>query len=135
MGALSNSGRKAANFAGFYKGIQSAGAAIAWRMDAMEYPYMLQFSITWALLAGSLIFAAPVIFIKIKDNTDIDDDILDTDLNYADVMPQALIIDKNDQYHRQGGLGNSIHGRRPLDHGSDDMELHLRHEKDSENLV
>lgn len=33
MGALSNSGRKAANLAGFYKGIQSAGAAIFWRLD------------------------------------------------------------------------------------------------------
>ena len=32
MGALSNSGRKTANLAGFYKGIQSAGAAIFWRL-------------------------------------------------------------------------------------------------------
>lgn len=31
MGALTNNSRKLANFAGFYKGIQSAGAAIAWR--------------------------------------------------------------------------------------------------------
>jgi hypothetical protein len=31
MGALSNNSRKLANFAGFYKGIQSAGAAITWR--------------------------------------------------------------------------------------------------------
>lgn len=31
MGSLSNNSRKLANFAGFYKGIQSAGAAITWR--------------------------------------------------------------------------------------------------------
>jgi hypothetical protein len=31
MGSLTNNSRKLANFAGFYKGIQSAGAAITWR--------------------------------------------------------------------------------------------------------
>lgn len=31
MGSLTNNGRKLANFAGFYKGIQSAGAAGMWR--------------------------------------------------------------------------------------------------------
>ena len=39
MGALSNSGRKAANLTGFYKGIQSAGAAVFWRLDAVKTPY------------------------------------------------------------------------------------------------
>jgi hypothetical protein len=33
MGTISNNSRKLANFAGFYKGIQSAGVAIIWRMD------------------------------------------------------------------------------------------------------
>ena len=31
MGSLSNNARKLANFAGFYKGIQSAGGAGMWR--------------------------------------------------------------------------------------------------------
>lgn len=31
MGSLSNNSRKLANFAGFYKGIQSVGQAITWR--------------------------------------------------------------------------------------------------------
>lgn len=39
MGALSNSGRKAANLTGFYKGIQSAGAAVFWRLDGLKKPY------------------------------------------------------------------------------------------------
>lgn len=30
MGSLTNNSRKLANFAGFYKGIQSAGAAAMW---------------------------------------------------------------------------------------------------------
>lgn len=46
MGALSNSGRKTANMAGFYKGIQSAGAAIFWRLNAMEISYTALFAST-----------------------------------------------------------------------------------------
>ena len=46
MGALSNSGRKAANYAGFYKGIQSAGAAVFWRLDGLKTPYNTMFGAT-----------------------------------------------------------------------------------------
>lgn len=46
MGALSNSGRKAANLAGFYKGIQSAGAAVFWRIDGLKKPYNTIFGAT-----------------------------------------------------------------------------------------
>jgi hypothetical protein len=42
----SNSGRKAANLAGFYKGIQSAGAAIFWRIDSLKKPYNTVFGAT-----------------------------------------------------------------------------------------
>src|SRR6266516_358895 len=35
MGAMTNNGRKTAFYAGFYKGLQSAGAAIAWRLDTL----------------------------------------------------------------------------------------------------
>jgi len=65
MGAITNNGRKLANFAGFYKGIQSAGAAIIWRLDGIHSapPYMNLFASCWALLAGGLLIAAPVIFI------------------------------------------------------------------------
>jgi hypothetical protein len=46
MGALSNSGRKAANLTGFYKGIQSAGAAVFWRLDGLKTPYNTMFGAT-----------------------------------------------------------------------------------------
>ena len=46
MGALSNSGRKAANLAGFYKGIQSAGAAVFWRLDGLGKPFDTMFGAT-----------------------------------------------------------------------------------------
>ncbi len=46
MGALSNSSRKTANMAGFYKGIQSAGAAIFWRLDGLKIEYNAMFAAT-----------------------------------------------------------------------------------------
>lgn len=62
---MTNNSRKLANFAGFYKGIQSAGAAIIWRLDGLDNPppYMNLFASCWALLTGSLLIALPVIFI------------------------------------------------------------------------
>jgi hypothetical protein len=41
MGALSNNSRTLANFAGFYKGVQSAGAAITWRYGLLFFPFLI----------------------------------------------------------------------------------------------
>ncbi|EMC92678.1 hypothetical protein BAUCODRAFT_37580 [Baudoinia panamericana UAMH 10762] len=88
MGALSNNSRKLANFAGFYKGIQSAGAAIFWRLDGLPNapPYMNLLASCWALLAGSLLIAAPVMILKIKDTTPIEQDLKFSDETIDDVV-------------------------------------------------
>ncbi|MCJ1477165.1 hypothetical protein MMC13_005836 [Lambiella insularis] len=85
MGSLSNNSRKLANFAGFYKGIQSAGAAIMYRIDALEAPYINEFASCWALLAGSLLIAAPVILLKIKDTVPIEEDLRFSDETIEEV--------------------------------------------------
>lgn len=76
MGAMSNDPAKLAHFTGLYKSIQSAGAAVVWRADAVEAPYMNIFISTWVLLIAGLIFALPMIYIRVKDTTDINDEIL-----------------------------------------------------------
>lgn len=85
MGAITNNGRKLANFAGFYKGIQSAGAAIMWRLDGLGTPYVNMFASCWGLLAGSLLFALPVIFLKIKDTVPVEEDIKFSDETVEEV--------------------------------------------------
>ncbi|MCJ1320542.1 hypothetical protein MMC15_005882 [Xylographa vitiligo] len=85
MGSLSNNSRKLANFVGFYKGIQSAGAAISYRIDALKAPFMNEFASNWALLAGSLLIAAPVILMKIKDTVPIEEDLQFSDETLEDV--------------------------------------------------
>jgi hypothetical protein len=85
MGAITNNGRKLANFAGFYKGIQSAGAAITPGIDNAGTPYMTEFASTWGLLAGSIIFAMPVVWMKVTDHTPVEEDLKFTDETMADV--------------------------------------------------
>ncbi|KPM42910.1 UNC93-like protein [Neonectria ditissima] len=87
MGALSNSGRRSANYVGFYKGIQSAGAAVVNNLDARKLSYRSEFISNWALLGASLVFAAPVILLKIRDHVATEDDLKGTDETLADVLP------------------------------------------------
>ena len=91
MGALTNNSRKLANFAGFYKGIQSAGAAITWRLDDLGVPYMNMFASNWGLLAGSLLVALPVILLKVEDTVSLEKDLQFTDETLEDVAPTAQL--------------------------------------------
>lgn len=87
MGALTNNGRKLANFAGFYKGIQSVGSSIIFRVDALKAPYMNEFASNWGLLAGSLVIALPLILMKVKDTVSLEEDIKFSDETIEEVMP------------------------------------------------
>lgn len=95
MGALTNNGRKLANFAGFYKGIQSAGGAITWRLDDIGIPFMTMFATNWGLLAGSLIIALPVILWKVEDSVSLEKDVAFTDETVAEVAPKAHVAAAN----------------------------------------
>ncbi|KAI0757538.1 MFS general substrate transporter [Daedaleopsis nitida] len=76
MGAMSNDPAKLANFSGFYKSLQSAGAAGIWRADAVKLPYMNMFLSTWILLVAGLIFALPMIHMRVRDTTEEADETL-----------------------------------------------------------
>ncbi|KZT51337.1 MFS general substrate transporter [Calocera cornea HHB12733] len=76
MGAMSNDPAKLAYFTGFYKSLQSAGAAGIWRADAELLPFMNIFASTWALLGAGLICAAPVLYLRIKNHTELEDEAL-----------------------------------------------------------
>lgn len=98
MGAISNNSRKLANFAGFYKGIQSAGAAIIWRLDGFKggstTPFMNLFASCWILLAGSLVVALPVMILKIKDTVPIEEDLKFTDETIDDVIGHKISFEQ-----------------------------------------
>ncbi|KAG9226027.1 hypothetical protein CCMSSC00406_0008689 [Pleurotus cornucopiae] len=70
MGAMSNDPAKLAYFTGFYKSLQSAGAAGVWRADAVKRPFMHIFISTWVLLVAGLIFMLPMIYLRVTDHTE-----------------------------------------------------------------
>jgi len=76
MGAISNDAGKLAIMVGFYKSLQSAGAAGVWRTDAVGIAYMNIFISTWVLLIAGLLFALPMIHLRVKDHTELADETL-----------------------------------------------------------
>jgi hypothetical protein len=68
MGAMSNNPQKLAHFTGFYKSIQSAGAAGMWRADGLNTPYMNIFASTWGLLLAGLLFMLPMIHWRVQEH-------------------------------------------------------------------
>ncbi|KAJ3260465.1 hypothetical protein HK103_000607 [Boothiomyces macroporosus] len=56
LGTMSNDSGDLARFVGVYKGFQSAGGAISWRMDAVGTSYLVQLIINWSLMTFSLPF-------------------------------------------------------------------------------
>jgi hypothetical protein len=70
------------------RGIQSAGAAVAWRLDGVKVAYMSLFISNWVLLAASLFIAAPVMLWKIKDTVSLEEDLKFSDETIEDVIPQ-----------------------------------------------
>jgi hypothetical protein len=70
------------------RGIQSAGAAVAWRLDGVKVAYMSLFISNWVLLSVSLLVAAPVMLWKIKDTVSLEEDLKFSDETAEDVVPQ-----------------------------------------------
>lgn len=94
MGALSNSGRKSANYAGLYKGLQSAASAIWWDMDNRQTSFNTVFAATWGTLGGSLVIAIPVIWLRIKDTVELEEDLKFTDATIEDTLAPGAIEKK-----------------------------------------
>ena len=107
MGAITNNSRKLANFAGFYKGIQSAGAAIIWRLDGLKTPYMDLFASCWILLAGSLVVALPVMILKIKDTVPVEEDLKFTDETMDDVICHQPKYGQSQQEKNYAGFSHA----------------------------
>lgn len=54
-------------YAGFYKGVQSAGAAIAWQIDSHNVPFLNQLIVNWILTTISYPLLAVLIILAVKD--------------------------------------------------------------------
>ncbi|KAG0198798.1 hypothetical protein BGX28_007804 [Mortierella sp. GBA30] len=89
MGALSNDVTVLSRYSGFYKCIQSSGAAIAWRINAVGIPFMTELIICFALLVAS-IPGALFLTLRLKDHSDDE-----TTERYIDDSKQEVVDGKH----------------------------------------
>ncbi|TVU06846.1 hypothetical protein EJB05_46882, partial [Eragrostis curvula] len=67
IGALANDSQVLSRYVGFYKGVQSAGAAVAWQIDTHHVSLMAQFVVNWGLMTFSYPLLALLVFLAVKD--------------------------------------------------------------------
>lgn len=70
MGAISSQPAQLARLVGIYKGVQSVGAAAAFAMDSGGTSYMNELAATWTVGVAGLIFAIPVVAIRLRKGSE-----------------------------------------------------------------
>lgn len=55
-------------YAGFYKGVQSAGAAVSWQVDAHNAPLLSELIVNWTLVTISYPLLAVLVILAVKDD-------------------------------------------------------------------
>ncbi|KAI9110821.1 hypothetical protein K1719_018259 [Acacia pycnantha] len=70
IGALANDSEILSRYAGFYKGIQSAGAVVAFQVDTRKVSYMTQFIVNWVLTTISYPLLLVLVMLAVKDDND-----------------------------------------------------------------
>lgn len=55
-------------YSGFYKGVQSAGAAVAWQVDTHNVPFMSQLIVNWSLTTVSYPLLLVLVMLAVKDD-------------------------------------------------------------------
>ncbi|RCV32490.1 hypothetical protein SETIT_7G007000v2 [Setaria italica] len=67
IGALANDSQILSRYVGFYKGVQSAGAAVAWQVDRRKTSLISQLIVNWGLMTISYPLLALLVFLAVKD--------------------------------------------------------------------
>lgn len=54
-------------YVGFYKGVQSAGAAVAWQVDTRKVSFLSQLIVNWSLTTVSYPLLVVLVMLAVKD--------------------------------------------------------------------
>lgn len=68
IGALADDSEVLSRYTGFYKGIQSAGGAVAWQVDSHNVPFLNQLIANWALTTISFPLLVALVVLAVKDD-------------------------------------------------------------------
>ncbi|CAJ1974599.1 unnamed protein product [Sphenostylis stenocarpa] len=67
IGALANDSEILSRYVGFYKGVQSAGAAVAWQIDNQKVSAMTQLIVNWVLTTVSYPLLLVLVVLAVKE--------------------------------------------------------------------
>lgn len=59
-------------YVGFYKGVQSAGAAVAWQVDTNKASFLSQLVTNWSLTTLSYPLLVVLVLLAVKDESNAD---------------------------------------------------------------
>ncbi|KGB79054.1 hypothetical protein I307_02859 [Cryptococcus deuterogattii 99/473] len=90
MSCISNDPFKLARMAGYYKGVQSAGAAVSFGMDAVATPFLTEHLVSWIMLLISLPLCGYVLWSTNETNYEIEGVIKVEDVDSSAVGGAAL---------------------------------------------
>ncbi|XP_031283955.1 UNC93-like protein 1 isoform X1 [Pistacia vera] len=68
IGALANDSETLSRYSGFYKGVQSAGAAVAWQIDTHKVSFLSQLIVNWSLTTAGYPLLALLVILAVKDD-------------------------------------------------------------------
>lgn len=68
IGGLANDSETLSRYVGFYKGVQSAGGAVAWQVDAHQVPFLNQLIANWTLTTISYPLLIVLVMFAVKDD-------------------------------------------------------------------
>ncbi|KAM7261920.1 hypothetical protein ACFE04_020997 [Oxalis oulophora] len=74
IGALADDSEVLSRYSGFYKGVQSAGAAVAWQIDTRKVPFLSQLIVNWSLTTIGYPLLFILVLLAVKDDTTESDD-------------------------------------------------------------
>jgi hypothetical protein len=57
-------------YSGFYKGVQSAGAAVAWQVDTHNVSFMSQLIVNWCLTTVAYPLLVVLVMLAVKDEAE-----------------------------------------------------------------
>ncbi|KAL7230165.1 hypothetical protein ACSBR2_008650 [Camellia fascicularis] len=101
IGALADDSETLSRYNGFYKGVQSAGAAIAWQVDTHKVPFLNQLIANWAMTTISYPLLAVLVFLAVKDDSTTQE-VKTKEIDFPPAMPIPASTDDT-----KGGLGKS----------------------------
>ncbi|XP_071732567.1 UNC93-like protein 1 [Rutidosis leptorrhynchoides] len=73
IGGLADDSIVLSRYVGFYKGVQSAGGAVAWQLDARKVPFMTQLIVNWVLTTISYPLLALLVIKAVKDEDKVEE--------------------------------------------------------------